>query len=73
MLDGKEEDEQTKLFDQVPKYIRVNFWEDRTCCNKFLFAVYKVFRIFYVTFWFYFMPFSVIFFCMFEGDVSQRY
>jgi len=68
---GKE-DEITALAAQIPTYIRVDF-RSRTRCNKLLYLLYKLFRIFYVTFWFYFMPFSVIFFSyMFEGDARSR-
>ena len=43
----------------VPQYIRINFRE-RKWCDKLLYIVYRLLRTFYVSFWFYFMPFFVI-------------
>jgi len=39
-----------------PKTIRMN-WEDRTCHNKWLYAIYRGLRMFHVTMWFYTLPF----------------
>ena len=36
-------------------------FSSRTCANKFLYYLYRMFRIFYASFWFYFTPFSTIF------------
>lgn len=35
-------------------------WSDRTCGNKCWYCVYKVQRMFYVSLYFYFIPFSTI-------------
>ena len=39
-----------------PKYIHLKFG-DRTCKNKTLFIIYKVFQTLYTAFYYYFMPF----------------
>ncbi len=35
-------------------------WSDRECCNKFLYVIYKMLRMFYTSLYFYFIPFSAI-------------
>ena len=35
-------------------------WKSRGCCNKSLFVVYRAFRCYYVSYYFYFQPFAVI-------------
>ena len=35
-------------------------YKSRRCCNKFAYCLYKVYRILYVSLYFYFFPFSVI-------------
>ena len=40
-------------------YIKIKFRE-RKCCNKVLYILYRILRIFMVSFWYYFMPFLVI-------------
>ena len=47
--------------DPKPVYIYIDFWKDRSCLQKMMRIVYKVFRSFYVSFWFYFLPFLPIF------------
>ena len=53
---------------RLPTYIRIEFFGDRTCCNKLLYLLYKIFRLFYVVFWFYFLlllqPFLAIVFIL---------
>ena len=44
----------------VPTYIHIDFYSNRSCCNRILYLLYKGFRSFYITFWFYFLPFTVI-------------
>jgi len=39
--------------------LRVQF-KERSCCNKFVFIIYKMLRTFYVSLFFYFMPFCAI-------------
>jgi hypothetical protein len=46
---------------KIPTHIKISFWKDRSCMNKFLYIVYKVIRCFYVSMWFYFLPFVVVF------------
>lgn len=41
-------------------YIYIDFWLDRSFLQKILRILYKVFRSFYVSIWFYFMPFLII-------------
>ena len=40
-----------------PVYIYIDFWTDRTLMQKMRRIVYNVFRSFYVSVWFYFLPF----------------
>ena len=42
-----------------PKHIYISF-KSRTCTEKVLRLTYKVFRILYVSFWYYFVPFMMI-------------
>ena len=44
----------------IPQYIYVDFWRDRTCANKLLYMVYRIFKCVYTSFWYYFMPYSTI-------------
>lgn len=39
-----------------PMPIKIRYWSDRTCCNRMLFSIYRVFRIFFVSIYFYFFP-----------------
>ena len=41
---------------ELPTHIKVVFSE-RSCCNKCLYLLYKLFRFNFVAFWFYFIPF----------------
>ena len=43
-------------YERIPTHIRVQF-SDRTWGNMLLYLLYKVFRIFYTSVWFYFLPF----------------
>jgi len=45
------------------RLIRVNFWKDRDCCNKFMRMIYCILRLVYVALWFYFVPFLVLLMC----------
>ena len=45
-----------KNYLELPNFIFISFW-DRSFGNMILFLVYKLFRISFVTFWFYFIPF----------------
>jgi len=47
---------------QVPyTYIKIPFDQRaEVTCNRFCFVIYKVFRVFYLSVWFYFLPFTVI-------------
>ena len=47
------------LVDDTVSYIYISFW-DRSFLNKILWCIYKVYRILYVSIWFYFLPFVVI-------------
>lgn len=40
-------------------YIYISFW-DRSFFNKVFWVIYRFLRVFYVSFWFYFVPFTVI-------------
>ena len=39
-----------------PICMKINFWKDRSCLNKFLFLVYKLMRGFFTSIYFYFYP-----------------
>jgi len=39
-----------------PICMKINFWRDRSFLNKFCYLVYKVMRVFFVAFYFYFYP-----------------
>lgn len=54
--DETKEEEEKPVIVGLPTHIRAD-WSSRTCSNKFLYFVYKVFRFFFVTIWFYFVPF----------------
>ena len=45
---------------RIPEHIRIDFWKDRSWKNRFFFVIFKVIRSFYVCFWYYFLPFSII-------------
>ena len=49
-----------KIKQTEPEFIHVSL-SSRTCNNWVLYVVYRFFRIFYASFWFYFIPFSTIF------------
>ena len=36
--------------------MKIDFIKDRSCANKLLWSVYKIFRIFFVSIYFYFYP-----------------
>lgn len=44
-----------------PVCMKIGFWRDRSCLNKLLYLVYKFFRYFFVSFYFYFYPPIAIF------------
>jgi len=44
-----------------PEYIGLRF-RDRTLKNKVLFAIYRVLRVLFVSFWYYFAPFYGLYF-----------
>ena len=41
----------------MPKHIYITFWGDRNWYNKLFFLIYKAFRLFIVSVWYYFIPF----------------
>lgn len=44
----------------LPKFIYQSFW-DRSFVNKLAFIIYRVMRAIYVSIWFYFLPFVILF------------
>jgi len=46
-----------------PMCLKICFWRDRTCVNKFLFLVYRVMRAFFTSIYFYFYPAISIMLC----------
>ena len=52
-----DEDPRKKL--GIPKYIKIDMLE-RSFGNIACFVIYRLFRSFYVSFWFYFLPFTII-------------
>mgnify|MGYP000887644699 CR=1 FL=1 len=48
----------TKQLEGQPKYIYVDFWQDRAFSNKVGRVVYRLTHAFYVSFFFYFVPFG---------------
>ena len=72
--EGKSEaDVESEKVIDVPPYIYIDFIEDRSCCNRILYLLYKGFRSFYITFWFYFLPFTVITLSFVTPYVSGTY
>ena len=63
---GEEEEEEVPVVDDpeqhvvLPPHIKVLFSE-RTCLNKVLFGIYRLFRFIFVSVWFYFIPFVAMF------------
>ena len=58
--DGNSGANELQVFvDDTVAYIHISFWQ-RSFANKLLWLVYKAFRVFYVSVWFYFLPFVVI-------------
>jgi len=55
-MEDMAEKKKDKDYLELPNFIYISFGE-RPCGNMFLFLVYKMFRISFVTFWFYFIPF----------------
>jgi len=55
--EGEEPENLEKI--EVPKLMRVAF-KERTCQNKTLYLVYRCYRVFFISFWFYFLPFAAI-------------
>lgn len=55
------ETEKSDVQDEDGEYrpLRVT-WRSRSCCNAFCFMLYKIMRSFYVSIFFYFMPFSAV-------------
>ena len=43
-----------------PENMRIDFWNDRSFENKVFYLVYRAFRVFHVTIWFYFFPFLAL-------------
>jgi hypothetical protein len=41
--------------------MRINFWTHRNIGNKLMYVIYKMFRIVYVSIYYYFFPFIVLF------------
>merc|ERR1719273_350145 len=59
----KDDEEYAKYLSEdmaLPPFIRIG-WSDRNLGNKLLYIVYRLFRISFVSFWFYFIPFFVSF------------
>ena len=51
----------TKYPRRRPEQIRIS-WEDRHWENKCMYMVYRIWRLFHVSCWFYFFPFTVLIF-----------
>ena len=45
---------------QHPEFLSIDFWTERSGLNKFSRLVYLFFRIFFVSFWFYFLPITAL-------------
>ena len=43
----------------IPLYSRV-MWQKRTCGNKCLYSIYRIFRMLFVSVWFYYAPFIAL-------------
>ena len=46
--------------ENMPDYIYID-WRERACFNKIARLFYLLFKIIYISLWFYFVPFSVIY------------
>lgn len=44
----------------LPEYIYIDFWRERSLCNKALYLVYRLLKCLYTSVWFYFMPYATI-------------
>lgn len=58
--DLPETDEIAEELLDIPTHIKIEY-ASRSCENKFLFIIYKIFRVSFVSFWFYFTPFFAMF------------
>ena len=56
-----------------PPTIYVDFFVDRPYYSQVEYIIYKVFRWFYVAFWFYFFPFLVLLFMYMYPTVMLHY
>ena len=66
---GKTKTEELPL---PPKTVYISF-KDRTCGNKVCRMLYKLFKIFYVCFWFYFSPFTILFLSYYLPFIMSEY
>jgi hypothetical protein len=41
--------------------MKVCFWTHRNCTNKLMYMIYKVFRVVYVSVYYYFFPYIILF------------
>jgi hypothetical protein len=41
--------------------MRVNFWMHRSCSNKLCYIIYKLYRVVYVSMYYYFFPYFILF------------
>ena len=60
-FEQESEEKEKKEIPKIPTYIYLEFHE-RTCCNKFGRFVYIIFKTFQASVWYYFIPFTSIFF-----------
>jgi len=42
-------------------YMKINWWSKRNCVNKLMYCLYRMYRVLYVTCYYYFFPFFVLF------------
>ena len=45
-----------------PEFIYIDFWNNRTCGQKVARGFYVFLRMFFASVWFYFIPYSVLYF-----------
>ena len=59
----KDANERKKLREkEIPKYISIDFWKERSAFNKWGRGLYKIYRVIFVALWFYFLPLIASFF-----------
>jgi len=53
-------------------YMKINWWSKRNCVNKLMFCLYRMYRVLFVSCYYYFFPFFVLFGSFFLPYIASK-